>query len=108
MEGVADAQKRIAAANVGAAVNPHNVSSTARRKIGKPAPVEFDVAVVVSEQSSSRVGVEASAGFLSVVTAKIAGKAEATETARNEAVSRIKFSVDLAQPADLTEYHWNG
>ena len=69
--------------------------------------MEFDVAVVVAEESSSRANMEASAGFLSVVTAKIAGRAETAGTARNEAVSRIKFSVDLAQPADLETYSFN-
>src|SRR5688572_17791564 len=90
VEGVADAQKRIAEANVGAAVNPSTVASDAKRKIGKPSPVEFDVAVVVAEQAGTRASAEVSVGFLSVVTAKIAGRSESTQTERNEAISRIK------------------
>ncbi len=104
VEGVSDAQKRIAEANVGAAINPGVVDASAKRKIGRASPVEFDVAIVIAEESSTRAAAEASVGFLAVVTAKIAGKAEASEAARNEAISRIKFSVDLAQPADLETY----
>jgi hypothetical protein len=107
VEGVSEAQKRIAEANVGAAVNPGAVDANAKRKIGKASPVEFDVALVVGEESTNRASVEASAGFLAVVTAKIAGKAEASESARNEAISRIKFSVELAQPADLQTYSYD-
>lgn len=106
--GVHDAQKQISDMNAGAAVNPAPIASDAKRKIGKASPVEFDVAVVVADESRKTEGVEASVGLLSVVTAKLAGRIETSEAARNEAISRIKFSVELAQPADLTEYHWRG
>jgi hypothetical protein len=101
VEGVADAQKRIATLEVGAAVNPGVVSEDARRKIGSPKRVQFDVAVTVSDESASRTGAGATAGFLSVVSARVDAKAEASDTLKNEAVSRIQFSVDLSQPADL-------
>lgn len=100
VEGVADAQKRIAELNVGAAVNAQYVHPGSRQ-IANPRPVEFDVAVTVSDESAAKAGLGASAGFLSVISAKIDGKAETSDTLRNEAVSRIQFSVNISQPADL-------
>jgi hypothetical protein len=104
VEGVADAQKRIAELDVGAAVNPGRVSQTAQQKLAEPSAVEFDVAVTVSDESATRAGVGASAGFLSVVSAKLDAKGEASDSFKNEAVSRIQFAVKLAQPADLVFY----
>lgn len=105
VEGVAEAQKSIAEGGSGASVNPHMVSSSARRKIGKASPVSFDVALTVSEAADSTLGASASASFLSVVSAKMTTKGEITDRSRNEAVSRVQFSVELAQPSDLTEYY---
>lgn len=101
VEGVADAQKRIEALGVGAAVNAQYVHPGSRR-IATPRPVEFDVAVTVTDETASKAGVGASAGFLSVVSARVDGKSETSDTVRNEAVSRIQFSVNISQPADLS------
>jgi hypothetical protein len=104
IEGVADAQKRIHALGVGAAVNPNHIPVGAER-LTKASPVQFDVAVTVSDESASKSGVGASAGFLSVISAKVDAKAEETDAIRNEAVSRIQFTVSLAQPGDITTYN---
>lgn len=105
-EGVADAQKRIAETNIGAAINPDRISDKAARRIGNPSPVQFDVAVTVTDESATKAGAGASAstGILSVISAKVDAKAEASDTVRNEAVSRIQFTVMLSQPADLEIY----
>jgi hypothetical protein len=104
VEGVADAQKRIHDLNVGAAVNPHAVPDTTVGKTGRPSPIQFDVAITVTDETASKTGAGASAGFLSVVSAKVDAKAEASDTIRNEAVSRVQFVVNVAQPADLEAY----
>jgi hypothetical protein len=70
--------------------------------------VEFDVALVVADESSEASGAKAGAsvGFLSVVTAKVSSELQ-TQSAgkqRSETVSRVKFTVQLAQPADFREY----
>jgi hypothetical protein len=52
VEGLSAAQKQIAEMDVGAAVNPGVVDASAERKIGKASAVEFDVAVVASDESS--------------------------------------------------------
>lgn len=107
VEGVAEAQRRIAETGTNATVNPTTVLEDARRKIGDPSPVEFDVAVTVTEESrddsSSKVG--GSAGLLSVVTLKTSAELanNTTGSNRNEAVSRIKFAVQLVQPSDIDE-----
>lgn len=104
VEGVADAQVRIRELGVGAAVNPDRIPDNAKLKVGSPSPVQFDVAVTVTDESASRTGAGASAGFLSVVSAKVDAKAEASDMLKNEAVSRIQFTVNVAQPGDLTTY----
>lgn len=104
VEGVADAQKRIHALGVGAAVNPHAVADNVAGKTGRASAIQFDVAVTVTDESASRTGAGASVGFLSVISAKMDAKAEASDSVRNEAVSRVQFSVNVAQPADLTTY----
>jgi hypothetical protein len=105
VEGVSAAQDRIAEAGIEAAVNPGIVGPDAARKIGRPSPVEFDVAVVVAEESSAASGekAKASAGFISVVSLKAAGQLESERSsgARNETTSRIRFTVQLAQPGDV-------
>ena len=107
VEGVADAQKRIHDLAVGAAINPNHIPDHANR-ITKASPVQFDVAVTVSDEVASKAGAGASAGFLSVISARVDAKAEETDTLRNEAVSRIQFSVSLAQPGDITTYNPTG
>jgi hypothetical protein len=108
VEGVSEAQKRIAEMDVGAAVNPGAVDSASARKIGKASPVDFDVAVLISEESAEQTGsaAKASLGLISVVSARTAAELESRSSGgqRNETTSRIKFSVQLAQPADLATY----
>lgn len=104
VEGVADAQKRIRELDVGAAVNPNSIADTSKDKLGVATPVEFDVAVTVTDESASKTGAGSTVGFLSVVSAKVDAKAEASDSVRNEAVSRVQFVVRLAQPADLSTY----
>jgi hypothetical protein len=47
-----------------------------------------------------------SLGFISVVSARTAAEVDSRTggTQRNETTSRIKFTVELAQPADLQTY----
>lgn len=108
VEGVSEAQKRIRESGSNASVNPHQIASEAKQKIGQATPVEFDVALVVAEESQAQSGSKAggSVGFLSVVTTKVSAELSEQSSGSNktEAVSRIRFSVRLAQPADLSEY----
>lgn len=107
VEGVADAQERIAAGGTNATVNPRSIPSEATHKHGEATPVEFDVALVVSAEASegSSSKVSGSVGILSVVSARLSSTLEgqSTGTNRNETVSRVKFTVQLAQPAALHE-----
>jgi hypothetical protein len=106
VEGVQEAQRRIADGGSGAAVNPNTISSDSQETHGPPTPVEFDVAVVAREESTSNKGEKAGAsvGVISVFTARAAGEVDNRdiEAQRNETTSRIKFSVRLAQPSSLT------
>lgn len=108
VEGVAAAQQRIAEGGSNARVNPGSVAQDSAEKHGPGRPVEFDVALVVAEESTEATSAKAAAsvGFLSVVSARLAGSAEASAGGlqRAETVSRVKFSVMLAQPSHLTEY----
>ena len=104
VEGVADAQKRIAEADVGAAINPTLKSESAKQKIAEASPVKFDVAVTVTDESASRSGAGASVGFLSVISAKVDANIEESGSLKNEAISRIEFEVQLSQPGDITTY----
>lgn len=107
VEGVAEARAKIAEGGTNAAVNPGHVGAEARREIGHPAPVEFDVAVTVSEESedksTSRESGGGGMGVLSIVSAKLAAETatESAGTQRTEAFSRVKFTVMLAQPGDI-------
>ena len=111
VEGISDAQKRISETNAGAAVNPGVVDERAKRKIGHASPVEFDVAVVAGEESAEQAGSSAKAGFalISVVSARAAAEMNSRSSGgqRNETTSRIKFTVQLAQPADLETYRYD-
>ena len=103
VEGVAEAQTRINEANVGAAVNPTR-REEGRSKLGETSTVKFDVAVTVADETASSSAAGGSAGFLSVISAKVDANIEESGALRNEAVSRIEFQVELAQPADVTTY----
>jgi len=107
VDGVQDARTRIGEGDTNASLNPHVIGAHAEAEVGKTSPVEFDVAVTVVEQSDDKTGAKAGAsggfGILSVVSAKVSAESgvENQQLARNETVSRVKFSVQLAQPADI-------
>jgi hypothetical protein len=101
--GIEDAKTKIKAVNESAAVNPYWASGTAQH--GATAPVEFDVALVVcdEQESGSTSNTNAAMGKLSVVTAKLATELASQSNGKQhtEMVSRVKFSVQLAQPTDI-------
>jgi hypothetical protein len=105
VEGVSEAQSRIESAGHPAAINPSSIGSDSVRNHGPASPVDFDVAVVISEESAQASGekANASAGLISVVSLKAAGQLESGRSAgsRNETTSRIRFTVQLAQPGDV-------
>lgn len=102
--GVADAKAAIDDMDVGAKVNPDRTYSD--KQHGEPTDVEFDVAVTVAsafrDGKQHEAGASAS-GVLAVVGLTVSGKVAGDETneAREEAVSRVKFKVKLAQPAHV-------
>jgi len=108
VEGVSEAQSRISETGVSAAVNPSNIGADSQRDHGPASPVEFDVAVLISEESAHASGekAKASAGLISVVSLKASGELESGRTsgARNETTSRIKFTVQLAQPGEVLRH----
>ena len=106
--GIADAQASVAELRTNARINPAKVADSAARKSAPPSPVEFDVAVTVAEENShSRSDAEQrSRGLISVVSSSqvLASEQESATNRRNEAVSRVRFSVQLAQPSDVETY----
>jgi len=94
VEGVEGAQRQLASGASNARINPTTLFDTDSSGHGTPAPVEFDVAVTVSEANTSGVG-----GGLKVVGIQLGGETKDTKTV--QAVSRIKFAVDLAQPSSI-------
>ena len=111
VSGVADAQSGVAALNTNARINPALVSEDAKRKSANPTPVEFDVALTVSERSESARSEtsEQYQGLISVVSAKDTASAQSSHSGEHqrEAVSRVKFTVQLAQPSDIETYSTN-
>ena len=107
VEGVADAQLRIAEGGSNACVNPTKVFSGEQHKRAEPRPVEFDVALVVEAESTDKSSAKAggSVGFLSIVSARATGElgSETAGSSRSESTSRVRFTVNLAQPAFLEE-----
>ena len=97
VEGVDDAKKHLAAGQTGAKVNAAYGSAHG-------APVEFDIAVTVSNQSddASSTNGKAKAGVISVFQAQVGASLESRSEARSEEVSRVRFTVNLTQPADVT------
>jgi hypothetical protein len=104
--GVREATQRISELGTNAKVNPVTVRYNDNPEARKTS-VEFDVAVTVVQQEDDRTNdkVAASAGILSVVSARIAGEAanEKLERSRNEMISRVRFSVELAQPSEIND-----
>lgn len=105
--GVKEAQSKIAELGTNASVNPGWVYETQRKKNGQASPVEFDVALTVIQQSSDssaeRTGGKLKGGVLSVFSAEVGtefGDAR-SGSEKSETVSRVKFSVSLAQPAEI-------
>lgn len=102
VEGVQEAAQKIADGGSGAAVNPTDIGYDSDQTHARPTPVEFDVAVLVSDETSqqSADSINASVGILTVLTAKAAAGMENQKggAQRNETASRIKFFVNLAQP----------
>jgi len=106
VDGVNDAQRRIAEGGSGAAINPESVGHGHRETHGQARPVEFDVAVFAGEQSAEDKGekIGASIGLISVLTARASAEVDNRNTgsSRNETTSRIRFTVMLAQPGALS------
>lgn len=104
VDGVAEAQSRLAQGATNARLNPAT-RDAGSQLYGDPQPVEFDVAVTVATQSDdlSADKIGAKAGLLSVVSlgASAESGTQSHETTRNEAISRVKFVVSLAQPATI-------
>ena len=107
VDGVSEAKKQIEAGASNARINPDEVYPHQQKKSGRASAVEFDVALTVAEETmdAEKEKVGARAGLLSVVSlgasAEING--ERSGSAKNETVSRVRFTVMLAQPSDLTE-----
>lgn len=102
--GVADAKKFIEEMNVGAAVNPDIAYNNQRNVSGSD--VAFDVAITIANanRSAEQQGIDGSAGgFLAVAGAKVSGSSgdSASREDSEEAVSRVRFVVKLAQPANI-------
>lgn len=105
--GVQDAAKRISAMGTNAAVNPRTLYASADDPSTRTTDVEFDVALTIAGEKGERTSdqVSAAAGFLSVVSAKIAGQSanEGDARQRNETVSRVRFTVAMAQPSEVSD-----
>lgn len=104
--GVDDATRRIAEMGTNARVNPRTIRQPDDAE-ARQTQVEFDVAVTVVEQedATSHDTIGAAAGFLSVVSAKITGESgnQTIERQRNETVSRVRFAISIAQPAQIDD-----
>jgi hypothetical protein len=90
-EGIKDAQDVVGTRAGNAKINPETHYGQDKGH-GKSTPVDFDVALTVSDKSEGEVH-----GGLKVAGIGIGGKKAGEST--QEVVSRIRFSVQLAQPA---------
>ncbi|MEH3123708.1 MAG: hypothetical protein PGN16_17350 [Sphingomonas phyllosphaerae] len=110
--GVADAQKSVAALGTNARINPALISQTAKVQSGDATPVEFDVAITVVDDAEtvSTASASSSSGMIAVVHADRTADAGTTDRSRHrsEAVSRVRFTVQLAQPSDIQTYDSSG
>ncbi|MBX7459255.1 hypothetical protein K3152_13460 [Qipengyuania sp. 1NDH17] len=106
--GVDDAKRFIAEKEIEAEVNPTRREAGRGAKVANPSPVEFDVAITVTDatddNSAEKVG--GKAGLISVLSLQASAElSSGSASGRSETnASRIKFSVMLAQPAHVTEY----
>lgn len=104
VDGVADAKQRLEVGGTGARINPVERDSSNTPRTSEASPVEFDLALTVSQQSAetSTAKGEAKAGIISVFQARVGADLEAKSGAQSQEVSRVKFTVMLAQPVDAT------
>jgi hypothetical protein len=105
IEGVADAKQHIEGLGIGAAVNPETTFGSGPNH-ATASNVEFDVAVTVANVARDKDGhqIEGSAGGVLAVVALRAKASTAGETAheaREESISRVKFTVKLGQPGNV-------
>ena len=94
--GISEAKAAIEQIDSSARINPTMRSHNSQRSaITNEKPVEFDVAVTVSEEAGGggKAGVKIASLF------EVGG--EAKSRSASETVSRIKFSVGLAQPGSV-------
>ncbi len=92
-EGIKDAQAEVQKVAGNARINPETHFDRDRGH-GNTAPVEFDVALTVSERSEGEAH-----GGLKIAGVSLRGKKTGEST--QEVVSRIRFAVQLAQPATI-------
>lgn len=95
-----------------ARINPALISQTAKVQSGDATPVEFDVAITVVDdiEAARTEGEASSSGMIAVVHADRTTDAVTVDRSRHrsEAVSRIRFTVQLAQPSDIQTYDSSG
>ena len=104
--GVVDAQKHFAEQDLPARLNPTQAERGKNVRTADGTPVEFDVALTIASETegTSTSSIGGKAGILNVVSAR-AGLDDAHKTGeREERISRVKFTVQLGQPADVNEY----
>ncbi|WP_433911005.1 hypothetical protein [Sphingomonas yabuuchiae] len=105
VEGISEAKQHIDGLGIGAAVNPELVSQSAPDH-ARASDVEFDVAVTVASAERDREGHQiggGAGGVLAVVALRANAQTtgEGVREAREEAISRVKFSVKLGQPGAI-------
>ncbi len=93
VDGVEEARQKIAAGPTNAQINPA-MRYCEEQKLGDVRPVEFDVAVTAAKEGGA-------GGKLAISVAALNFGVEGGGKLSTETVSRIKFTVDLAQPADV-------
>ena len=101
--GVADVKGRFEIEGVEAEVNP---ATRETQNSAFPSPVEFDVAVTVTDESGdgSSETIGGKVGVLSVLSLQASAQAaqDRSKGRREENVSRVRFTVQLAQPGHIT------
>ena len=104
VSGVEDARRDIGSMGTNAAINPTTHQSSSTKRYAAASPVEFDVAITVSDRSDAMVeaGEARETGVIEVVRSlSTVNSSSAIGASREDAtVSRLKFSVMLAQPSD--------
>lgn len=100
-EGVSEANAHLKNGATGALINP---SGTYGGQVKDAIhPVEFDVALTVSDESVTKGTSESGgkAGILTVASVNAKVGSEDSGSNRREAVSRVKFTVSMQQPANI-------